>query len=592
MRLRKTYISLLICFIPFGGFAIPMMTGVLPGIPILSLPDSYNESYTLLTDRNIYAVGENIFFTAYNISAESIRNACWSRVIYVHLLKPDGTSVAQGKFPLECHSTSAFLEIPDDILTGHYYLCAYTKWMRNFSPSLFSFASLKIINPFSPQLDQSSLPAEAQAGLPDTLSPEKISESQDVLSQKLDCSTDKAIYWPGEKVQISIHYPGTWRAPSGHICLSVVRPGALDTLILREIHPAVDSSWEKPETGYLPEIRGLSISGKILAGDPPAPLENALVEMSILGNQSRLRAYKTNPDGSFYYSLDSFTGNKDMFIAARHADYPDPELFIDNDFASLRISFQPRPFNLTETERNAASEIILNMQLEKLYRSRGTPSEPVDSSDADISSVHGIKVRKLWIDDYIELPNLKEVLIELVPEVMPKTRNRKSYLSFTGNEMIREIISRFDPLILIDQVPVYDLDKLLALSPDKIRSIEVINELYVIGNVSYGGFINIISKNKDMGGIDLPMNSLFFKYEGFQNQFTLEIPTRDESTGNSGPDVRNCLFWQPDLTIEPEHTKKLDFRATDLPGRYVILVRGVAADGSLFFGKCSFLIQF
>jgi hypothetical protein len=315
MRIRITYKILLIYISTLKGFAFQAGIGSTLSFPVSSLPDSYNESYVLVTDRNMYAISEKILFSAFNTSPPAIRDACWSRVLYVHLVKPDGTSVAQGKFSLECHgASSGFLDIPDEILTGNYYLCAYTKWMRNFSPALFSFVPLKIINPFSPQLDRLSLSGENRIHPPDSLYPEmtpypgETPESGNAAIQMLECKPDKVIYRPGEEIQLSIHYPGGG-TEEGHICLSVASEGLLDTMIQCENHPMVDASWTKPDPGYLPEINGLSLSGRILAGDPPEGIENARVEMAIFGNYQRILAYKTNPDGSFYYCLDSFAGS-------------------------------------------------------------------------------------------------------------------------------------------------------------------------------------------------------------------------------------------------------------------------------------------
>ena len=131
MKIRIIHSILLIGISTLKGFAFPGWTGSTVNFPVSSLPDSYNERYALLTDRNMYSVGEKILFSAFNTSPPAIRDACWSRVIYVHLLKTDGTSVAQDKFPLACSGASGFLYVPDDILTGNYYLCAYTKWMLN-----------------------------------------------------------------------------------------------------------------------------------------------------------------------------------------------------------------------------------------------------------------------------------------------------------------------------------------------------------------------------------------------------------------------------------------------------------------------------
>ncbi len=563
-----------------------------------SLPDSYNESYTLLTDRNMYAVGEKILFSAFNTSPTSIQDACWSRVIYVHLLRADGSSVAEEKYPLACSMASGFLYVPDHILTGNYYLCAYTKWMRNFSPSQFSFVPLTIINPFNPELDRSSLSAEGTHS-PDSLIPEMSTSGMEAF-RMLECTPDKGIYRRGEEIHVSIHSPGTPGQTAARVCLSVAREGMVDTLLNYVVHSMDDSSWSKPEPGYLPEIDGLSLSGRILAGDPPKEIENARVELSVFGDNPNFMAYNTNPDGSFYYRIDSFAGSREMFIAGRHSEHPNLELRIDNDFTSPRISFPAKPFYLDEDQRRLAREIMLNMQLDKLFSPSDSIVEPGNLPGSENESIHGLKVRKLLVDDYIELPNLREVFIELFPEVQPVTRGEKTYLSFRANEQMMIALSNVEPLILVDQVPVYDLDKMLALPPNRILSIEVIDDLYVIGKTTYGGFINIISKNGDMGGIDLPENSLFFRYQGFPDLPGEESYSgdRNEEPSNNDPepeskgmDFRNCLHWEPDLSLVPGQTRDIRFHSIDQPGMYRVIVRGIGEDGSHLYGQCTFRIK-
>ena len=120
--------------------------------------------------------------------------------------------------------------------------------------------------------------------------------------------------------------------------------------------------------------------------------------------------------------------------------------------------------------------------------------------------------------------------------------------------------------------------------PKRILSIEVIDKMYVVGNISYGGFINIVSKNGDMGGIDLPENSLFFRYRGFPE-------VNDTDPESHGMEFRNCLYWEPDLSLEPEQTRNVSFQSVDQPGMYRMIIRGVAEDGSYLSGQCSFRIE-
>ena len=91
------------------------------------IEDIYNEEYYLMTDRTIYAAGEIILFKAYNISQSSVKSIKWSEVLYVELTKNDGSPVQKGKYRLGFSGCDGYMEIPDKISSGYYYLRAYTK---------------------------------------------------------------------------------------------------------------------------------------------------------------------------------------------------------------------------------------------------------------------------------------------------------------------------------------------------------------------------------------------------------------------------------------------------------------------------------
>jgi hypothetical protein len=595
MGKRITYTGLLLLLLSAGGYSISPGTGFRGFPSIRELPESYNENYLLLTDRSLYAAGEDILFSVFNRSPLPIKNACWSKVIYIHILKGDGSSVAEGKYPLDCRGTSSSIAIPGDLLTGHYTLCAYTRWMRNFGPEHYAYVPIKIFNPFSSRLEEPGTTDGSPA--PESQTREQTPGSAELPVYELECLTDKTLYSAGENIRLSIHYAGVFGASGGEISISIARPGALDTMHHQGIYSEFEFPQGNPEQDFLPELRGLTISGKVIAGDPPQPVEHAQVELSVFGNEPRFMTYKSGKDGTFVFALDAFRGEKEMFITARHSNRPQLEIFIDNDYSSHNGSLAGKPFLLNNSEREAAREMMLNLQMEKYF----VPEIPDTSSEIPALTrmpvFHGLVDRKLWIDEYIELPNLKEVFIELIPEVMPRTRNKVSYLRFTGDEMIRELMGQFEPLVLLDQIPVYDIDKLLSLSPEKIRSIEVINNLYIIGNTSYGGLMNIVSKNGDMGGIDLPEPSFFFSFEGLWEDppgLSREMQVKGFpgfAADSVQPEFRNTLYWEPALAIEPEQEISIVLPASQKTGPFRVIVRGVTPDGSLLYGKCNFRIE-
>ncbi len=537
-----------------------------------------------MTDRDIYAIGERIQFAGINISPPELDTSCWSKVLYLELLTPRGTSVAQGKFPMACSGASGYLTIPEHLLTGNYYLVAYTKWMRNFSPLNFHYQLIKIINPYTPQLETSNF----SNGNRQTGEREEIT-----LNKAITCSTDKASYRQREKVNLTINIPGSSRSLTNTYCVTVVRNSYSDTLRNLKILPEKVQYHRPPGTIYLPETRGLSLSGRVVSTDSAVLVPGENVNLAILGHKPGVRVIRSGPGGSFCFVLDSMSGRNDMYIASNHDD-ENLEIRIDNDFANPAVRFPEIPFILSESEKELAAEIIFNMQINSHFHSPNTiMSEQGDEGeDPRIISFYGLPSSSILIDDYIELPTLKEVLIELVPGVFPRVRNKEAYLTFSGNKLTFTLINQYSPLLLVDQVPVFGLDELLLMSPKKIHRVEVLNEIYIIGNTTYGGILNIITRKGDLAGIDLPENSFFFDFTSFLPQDNLDFPRyEDQEFDSADPDYRNCLYWSPDIKAAPGQDLELDFFTSDNSGDYMVLIRGVGEDGSILQGKCNFRVD-
>jgi hypothetical protein len=146
----------------------------------------------------------------------------------------------------------------------------------------------------------------------------------------------------------------------------------------------------------------------------------------------------------------------------------------------------------------------------------------------------------------------------------------------------------FEPLIMVDEVPVFDLEKFINLPTSKIRYIDVIDDVYVKGDMRYGGLINLQSREGNMAGIDLPGNAFFIDYQtpGSSSQ----APQQMDSATGQVPDFRNTVKWMADVTIGPGETLDLSFHAPAYPGDYVVLMQGMDQDGNAVIAEYSFIV--
>lgn len=96
------------------------------------------EKVYLSTDRTYYAAGEDLWFEAYLVNAQTNIRSNTSANLYVELVNPDGAIVSQETVHLSNGLGKGDFVIPAGVASGSYQLRAYTNWMKNFG-TLFLF---------------------------------------------------------------------------------------------------------------------------------------------------------------------------------------------------------------------------------------------------------------------------------------------------------------------------------------------------------------------------------------------------------------------------------------------------------------------
>ena len=532
------------------------------------------ESLMVFTDRDIYVVNENIRFSAVLYSGLTALHSEGSRVLYVELVNSGGIALSSSKYPITGNWSAGYLPIPSTLLTGQYYLRCYTRWMRNFGPRSYSYVPLRMLNPYTSEVEVSHEGSgtnpliNARPG-----------------SMAVSVSTELSAYRPGEMVEAEISLLKNIRSiPYG--CVTVVPAGAIDTvssLVRADNGPGPADPFR---FNFIPEIRGMSVSGAVIQQGSQQPLPDTRIYLSILGKDPLFFATNTGPEGRFLINIPSRQGNQEMFVVPGEQTGDSTEVLIDNDFTTDPLPFQPEPFHLGQDEYPLASRLSFQMQLENIYLA----SSPADSAAREESAryvpFYGNPEITVILDEFVNLPNLQEVIENLVPKVL--ISRRKGRLHFII-ESENPVTSFFSPLVLVDHIPVFEIKDIMAIPPSKIDRIEVVPELYVRGSVKFGGIISIFSRQGDFAGIRLPAGSYFFDYPAFQ---PVPGPLETRHPGNGKiPDTRNTIFWTDHLELNGDRPVKISFRAPFLPGKYHILFRGISRDGSPGFGLNSFMVE-
>ena len=547
------------------------------------LPGRHNEVFALFTDRNMYIVGEKIYFSVYNLSDAALKDIGWSTVLYVELVSSEKEPVVQDKFRLQKDGMNGYVLIPLSILSGTYYLRAYTRWMKNSAPENYAYSRIKIVNPeiseVSPVLQD--IPGARYQNITSLANP------VEGISVKIE--TDKDEYGQRSRVQVSYNISGVGSDELAGLCLTVVREAAVDKNVSFEYLTDATAVGNAETKIYIPETRGLAITGEVIDKIGKSPVPNARVQLSVIGDDPDYFGYLTGDDGRFYITLPDYTGLKDFYISAEMGTSTDIEILIDKDYSTRFVDFNTKPFRLSEDERSLAEEMMRNVQVESAYQRKITSGDSILHEAKGKSSFYGTPLMTVKTDEFVRLPSLEEFIYEVVPTVTVNRTGGQKELKFFGDYSDLDI---YKPLILLDHVAISDLSAVLAVPPDKIDHLDVINASYIRGNINYGGIISIFSRMHDLAGVDLPDQAYFFGLKTLSAQENISFPDYEIDQGNlRDPDFRNCLIWLPDLTPDEDGSGEAYFYTADKKGEYLIYLRGITTDGQLLTGRSKIYVE-
>ena len=434
-----------------------------PSFYHLAIPEKSGEKIVLETDRQFYCVDEKIYFTAGYTFDPPLEDVHWSKVIYVELIRWNGENLAQEKFRLYENRASGFLTIPRTLASGNYYLRAYTKWMRNFPVEEYCYKSVKIVNPFDSRIDTGPFQEEGNSFV-------QLKAGKEGSYTGIECFTNKSIYKKREKVELTLVLEKK-NIDYSNYCISVAKAAHIDTntYFIQKSDPL---SPDKNSLIHLPEIRGVSISGKILPYDSLANVANATVHLSTPLNRKYYSTFQTGDNGLFYFTLPDFYGQYDFYIDAVLENGETAQILVDNDFCPRGIRLPYDPFSLDSSEMKIALEMAVNMQLSNMYNEENR----FTNSEAAQISFYVRPKQVYYTAEYIQLPNVEEFFHELVREVRIIEISNQTELKLVAYSPYPEL----KPLVLLDNIPVFNIEELLKLPLERIEKIEIVDEPYVL----------------------------------------------------------------------------------------------------------------
>jgi hypothetical protein len=397
------------------------------------------------------------------------------------------------------------------------------------------------------------------------------------------CTMDKDIYRPGERAEVRLNVIDRKFSYPYNYCISVAQAGIIDTTFRSYKSESANADRNLSGIEYLPEIRGLTISGKVLDRSTKLAMKDVLVSLSETQQGKYFSVYQTNNLGRFVFSLPDMPGNQDFFIQTN----AQAEILIDNDYCNQPVKLPFIAFDLNEKEMQLVKDMFINLQLSERFMSYDKAVTDSLTEEEEPVVFYGSKRKVYYTDKYIELPNIEEFFNEIIIETELINRKDLAFLKIKRSTGL----SNAPLLMLFDNVQVENDERLLKIPLSKIERVEIIDQGYIIGGMNYSGIISIYSKNKDFAGLDLNKNSMFFTYGLFSVTYTWYDFNRD-SNNSRIPDRRNLLYWNPDCYLSADKQKTFSFYTSDLKGDYIVYIRRKnSKDDTEIYGECFFSVR-
>ena len=366
---------------------------------------------------------------------------------------------------------------------------------------------------------------------------------------------------------------------------------ALDNLMLT--HGWRKFDWQKVmdqqrSFAFVPEYRSHLVTGKVRAQDG-TPATGVYTYLASPGKQINLYTSRSNAKGDIYFEVHNFNGSRKMILQPVNRADSMYQFVINNPYSTDYAQQPFKPFILKPVMRNNLKARSLAMQVQDIYYRE--LNDQILRTSYDSLPFYGKGDQNFNLDDYTRFPVLEEVMREYVPGVL--VRKRKDGFHFLVIDNINHGILPEDPLILLDGVPVGNLNKLMEFDPLRIRRLELVMKNFFVGSLRIPGIVSYKTYTGDMAGYEVDSRGVVLDYEGLQFQREYYNPKyeKEAQRTNRMPDQRTLLYWQADVKTQEDGNAVVEFYTSDVSGNFQVVIEGINREGNVGTGLSTFNVR-
>jgi hypothetical protein len=331
---------------------------------------------------------------------------------------------------------------------------------------------------------------------------------------------------------------------------------------------------------YLPELEGPIVHAKIMNKKSGLPVKQVLTYFSVPGKPFYFSTAKSDSSGNLLFNLKTDLKATEAILQTNP--------IIDTVYNISLID----PFETSISTKHKAPFLLpTNVKSDLLNRSISSQSQTIfDKStinevpQMDTTAFFGNPSTTYYLDAYTRFTSMEELTKEYVKEIKLKEKGKDFSIVLWNSRF--QLFNEGAPLLLMDGVPIFNINNLLAFDPLKISKIDIITETNLTGNLFSNGIVSYSTYNGDLAGYPIDANALLMQYEGTQSSRKFYSPSYSnrQLQNSKTPDLRNVLHWDPVLLANNLTDNKIHFYSSDLSGKYAIFVQGISSNGLM--GSC------
>ncbi len=340
----------------------------------------------------------------------------------------------------------------------------------------------------------------------------------------------------------------------------------------------------------------VTLTARLLNENNGQPMPAKILLLSAPGTESVFRYGYTDNAGRIRLSSLDFYDYRNIFIGVY-----DKELY--GTAKVVADSAQAAPGFVAFNAGTAFSEALRQTAQRERFRAVVRRNYVSNESDANLSASADTALRPvspiypkadeiLKLDDFTLFPTMAEVVRDVVPWGI--MTNKKGQAGFRLLNLDNKLYFKRDPLYFIDNVPVHNIDPILALDPATVSSLECIRSglgRAQFGEIGFNGIFCAFTKSGDFYPANEP--GLFsFSVRGFQKARQFYAPAYENAgASRRQPDFRTTLYWNPNVVTDASGRATMTFYNSDDLAAWRVTAEGISMKGQPGTGGLSYEVK-